>query len=640
MISKMKFINIVGPKSAYERIISKYVMDSEIEFENPMAALRNTKGFTVSNETNPAEDMLKKFTDVFDYAGIDYSGVKHRNDNFSREELDGVINVFDTKIHALKDEIEELEKEIEHNEQLAEALGHVVGSNINLETLGKLNYIHYRFGRLPISSYHKLDTYLKDLPVYFAPMTTENDRVWGIYFVSEQDEENVDRIFASLYFERLYMDGDEIGTPAAVIETLEAEKSAMQQRIRELKKKIDATIAVQKYDLLKAYADIKYVYDMYNIRKHTTNSNNSFCLTGWIPEEEAERLKAESANDSECVLLIDKPETVSHIVPPTRLKNLKIFKPFEEFVRMYGVPNYNEIDPTPFLAIVYTILFGIMFGDVGHGLCLAAIGLIMTALKKGGFLAKLLVPIGLSSTFFGFVYGSVFGMEGEHQLIKPLWFTPFEDSGTMMNTLIYAVIIGVVLILVCMVFNIINGAKQKNLQKIFFSQNGVAGMVFYIMVLYCGISAVSGASNPLWIAGIFIAVSLVMIFLQEPLGKLVSRKKDWMPKEKGGFFVEAFFETFEILLSFVTNTVSFLRVGAFALNHAGMMSVVVMFMYTLGTGGSIAVTVFGNLLVIGLEGLIVGIQVLRLGFYEMFSRFYAGDGREFKPINSENKLGK
>ena len=205
----------------------------------------------------------------------------------------------------------------------------------------------------------------------------------------------------------------------------------------------------------------------------------------------------------------------------------------------------------------------------------------------------------------------------------------------MMQTLIYAVIIGVALILVCMIFNIINGAKQKDLQKIIFSQNGIAGMVFYIMVLYVGVSAVMGTSHPIKIAGILIGVSLVMIFLQEPLGKLAAKKKDWMPKEKGGFFVEAFFETFEILLSFVTNTVSFLRVGAFALNHAGMMSVVVMFMYSLGTGGSIAVTLFGNLLVIGLEGLIVGIQVLRLGFYEMFSRFYSGDGREFKPINSD-----
>ena len=117
------------------------------------------------------------------------------------------------------------------------------------------------------------------------------------------------------------------------------------------------------------------------------------------------------------------------------------------------------------------------------------------------------------------------------------------------------------------------------------------------------------------------------------MGKLLAKQKDWVPKEKGGFLLESFFELFEIVLSFITNTVSFLRVGAFALNHAGMMSVVVMFMLKLNTVGSVAIAIFGNLLVIGLEGLIVGIQVLRLGFYEMFSRFYEGGGREFTPTN-------
>lgn len=300
---------------------------------------------------------------------------------------------------------------------------------------------------------------------------------------------------------------------------------------------------------------------------------------------------------------------------------------------MYGVPNYNEIDPTPFLAVVYTLLFGIMFGDVGHGLCLAAIGLVMILLKKGGFLAKLLVPLGLSSTLFGFMYGSVFGFEGEHALIRPLWYTPFEGSASMMNTLIYSVALGVVIILLCMAFNIVNGIRQKNWQKILFSQNGVAGMVFYALVLFCAISAMQGSGHPMTVAIIFIVISLILMFLQEPLGKLLAKKKDWMPEEKGGFFVEAFFELFEVILSFVTNTVSFLRVGAFALNHAGMMSVVVMFMLQLNPAGSVAIAIFGNLLVIGLEGLIVGIQVLRLGFYEMFSRFYSGDGREFHPAN-------
>lgn len=636
MISKMKFINIIGPDSAFERIVSQYVMGSAIEFENPMIALKSTAGFVPNNQGNPAEDIMKRFTEVFDYAGIDYKSIARRSENFSKDELIDVVNSFDTRIHALKERTGKLELEIKHSQEIVNTLTPVVTSDMHLEALSELEYIKYRFGKMPISGYKKLDSYLKDLPAYFTVMTSDANSVWGIYFVNDNNAERVDRIFATLYFERFSIDGSEEGTPAEIIEKLNERNSKYREEIEQLKNQVNATIRAQETDLLKAYADIKYEYDLYNIRKYTTNSKNSFCLTGWIAADEAEALIASAENDSECMIISDDPDAVRHITPPTKLKNLRIFKPFEEFVRMYGVPNYNELDPTPFLAVVYTLLFGIMFGDVGHGLCLAAIGAVMILLRKGGFLAKLLVPIGLSSIVFGFVYGSFFGLEGEEAIVKPLWFTPFENSGTMMNTLVYAIIIGVALILICMVFNIINGIKQKNWQKILFSQNGVAGMLFYVTVIYCVLSMVSEALHPIRAAVVLILISLALIFLQEPLGRLAARKKNWMPKEKGGFFVEAFFETFEILLSFVTNTVSFLRVGAFALNHAGMMSVVVMFMHQLSPGGSIAVTLFGNALVIGLEGLIVGIQVLRLGFYEMFSRFYDGDGREFKPMNIQN----
>ena len=116
MISKMKFINIVGPKSSFERIVSDYILDSEIEFENPMSALKNTKGFTVNTEGNPAEEILKKFIDVFDYANIDYSGVKRHHDSFTEQELENVIDVFNDKIHSLKEEAESLKSEIKHAE--------------------------------------------------------------------------------------------------------------------------------------------------------------------------------------------------------------------------------------------------------------------------------------------------------------------------------------------------------------------------------------------------------------------------------------------------------------------------------------------------------------------------------------------
>ena len=641
MISKMKFVSIVGKKESFKDIVAKYILDFPIEFENPMNALKNTAGYLPNTEGNPAEGIMKRFEEVFDYANIDYTNVTRYDEGLTSKELEEIVDSFDNEIHSLKGEIETLDEEIKECEKVVKTLSPIVNTNVRLDDLNKLKYLFYRFGRMPLSSYEKYDSYMKShavLPTYFTVLTTDKDFVWGVYFANKRDKERIDRFFATLYFERVRINGSEEGTPAETIEKLNLIIKEDTEKINGLKSKIDATIAAQKDNLLKAYADIKYDYELYSIRKYTTDSEDSFCVTGWMADEDAEKLIKMSEDDSDCLIIIDNPEEVSHITPPTKLRNWRIFRPFEDFVKMYGVPNYNEIDPTPLLAIAYTLLFGIMFGDVGHGLCLFAIGLVMVLLKKGGFLGKLLVPIGLSSTFFGFVYGSTFGFEGEHALIKPLWFTPFEDSTTMMNTLIYAIIIGVAIILICMILNIINGIKQKNVQKIWFSQNGIAGMVFYILVLVSVLGAVSGSKYPMGVAITLIIVSLLIILLQKPLTNLVERIKDRNRevKEKNSL-LEAFFETFEIVLSFVTNTVSFLRVGAFALNHAGMMSVVVMFMLKLSTGPSIAVAIFGNLLVIGLEGLIVGIQVLRLGFYEMFSRFYSGDGREFKPLNTQNK---
>jgi len=123
------------------------------------------------------------------------------------------------------------------------------------------------------------------------------------------------------------------------------------------------------------------------------------------------------------------------------------------------------------------------------------------------------------------------------------------------------------------------------------------------------------------------------LYLCEPLGKLVEGKKDWLPRN-GMFFVENLFEMFEVILSFFTNTISFLRIGAFAIVHVGMMMVVAILSQSGGVGGVI-VQVIGNVLVMVLEGLIVGIQVLRLEYYEMFSRYFSGRGKEFMSLRDK-----
>src|SRR5699024_3541153 len=112
-------------------------------------------------------------------------------------------------------------------------------------------------------------------------------------------------------------------------------------------------------------------------------------------------------------------------------------------------------------------------------------------------------------------------------------------------------------------------------------------------------------------------------------------KKPPFPEGVGGYLSVELFELFEVVLSFFSNTMSFLRVGGFVLSHAGMMAVVFTLSEMVGSAASPVVIVVGNLFVMGMEGLIVGIQVLRLEFYELFSRYFDGDGVPFTPVTAQ-----
>lgn len=323
--------------------------------------------------------------------------------------------------------------------------------------------------------------------------------------------------------------------------------------------------------------------------------------------------------------------------PPIKLKNFFLFRPFEMYVKMYGLPTYGEIDPTAFVAITYAILFGMMFGDVGQGLLLVVGGFLFYRLKKLD-LGAIISLSGVFSILFGFMYGSVFGNEEimEQYGLGPLWVNPLKSEGTM-TLLLTAVAIGVVLILAAMLLNICNLIKTKHYGKMLVDTNGIAGMVFYVTVLAMALSVLTGAFHvAAWIGGTLIAISLLAILFRERLTRMIENKDKFMPAGGIGMYItEAFFELFEILLSFVTNTISFIRIGGFALSHAGMMQVV----YLLAEGANgynPVVIILGNLLVMGIEGLIVGIQVLRLEFYEMFSRFYNGGGKPFMPYKLKN----
>lgn len=304
---------------------------------------------------------------------------------------------------------------------------------------------------------------------------------------------------------------------------------------------------------------------------------------------------------------------------------------------MYGVPNYREFDPTSLVAITYSLLFGAMFGDVGQGLLLLLIGLI--GIVKPRFRAiSLLMPIGFSSMIFGFLYGSIFGFE---EVIPALWLHPMTHMteipffGSLNTVFIVAVAFGMFLIIFTMLLNIFQQLRAGNTWEGLLDKNGVAGLIFYGTVITMLVLYMTG--NPIPATVIFIILLAGSLFAIAFKEKIMGRWASHHTEEAGDGLVMSlltiFFETFETLLTYFSNSISFVRVGAFAISHAAMMSVVLMFAGAT-EGGSInwLVIILGNLFVIGFEGLIVGIQVLRLEFYEIFSHFYHGDGIEFKNI--------
>jgi len=258
-------------------------------------------------------------------------------------------------------------------------------------------------------------------------------------------------------------------------------------------------------------------------------------------------------------------------------------------------------------------------------------------------LAAILAGCGIFSTFFGFMFGSFFGFE---DVIEPVWIRPVSYMATVpfIGKLNYIFIVtvgfGMFLILLLMIFNIINSIKEHDITKALMDINGVAGLVFFGSAVLVIILLMTGNHLPAGIvAAAMFGIPLILFILKEPISRFVEKKAKLLPDGKGMFVVQTIFELFEVLLSYFSNTLSFVRIGAFAVSHASMMEVVLMLAGAEEGTPNWIVIIVGNLFVCGLEGLIVGIQVLRLEYYEMFSRFYRGTGREFKPYRmQENAL--
>lgn len=644
-IEKMSLVNLVGPIDHLNQALETCCQAECFHPELYSQYTGGLEGITLLQEPSPYKPLLKRITDLAANMKCRLYFEDFGRKASSREELEQEVTRLEDEYIKLINERERLSLLVTENEQALTQLKHLRGLKSKFDDIFSCETVSVRFGLLPNESFDKLD-YYEEMPFFFFTFDTDENYHWGFYFVPSVEKDEIDDVFQSLYFQRIRIPDYAHQTPDVAITNISRMLEDYKAELQATEQKLKAFIDESQIYLRQLFSQLQEYSDTFELRKYVLVKQNEFMLVGFVPKRQAEQFASsfDSVDGVECVLRGDDADP--RLTPPVKLKNNWFVKPFEMFVEMYGLPSYGTMDPTSLIAIVYCVLFGMMFGDLGQGLVISLLGVILWRKKKMR-LGPILTRIGLFSAAFGLVYGSVFGLE---DLLDPMYHAlgfaekpvhVFEPQTTTM-LLLLAIAIGVGLIVLAIILNIIQGIKERSWSRAVFSQNGVIGLVLYVSVL--GAVALLmlfniNVLNPVFIL-LAIVLPLLLLFFREPLAKLVSRKKEKDEEKKsfGTIAIEGFFELFENALNYITNTISFVRVGGFILSHAGMMTVVLTLMNMVGGVASPIVFVIGNLFVMGLEGLIVGIQVLRLEYYEIFSRFYDGEGKPFEPAVISYKL--
>ena len=332
-------------------------------------------------------------------------------------------------------------------------------------------------------------------------------------------------------------------------------------------------------------------------------TENFAWVTGWTSDLQDQELR-QALEAAGVRGLLRYPEPPRDKRPPMVMHNPWWARPFELFARLLGTPDQNEADPSRLLALFVPLMFGYMFGDVGQGAVLLAAGL---ALQRRWPASQLLIPAGASSILFGLLFGSVFSRE---DLLPALWLHPFAEP---VIVLVAPLVGGVLILVLGLVLNGIE-ARWRGEARRWWQQEAAT------VLLYLGLVAAFFHSAGLWLA----LAGLVWYFTGS------------LPHAEGAYgrvLAQDAGLLLEHALQLAVNTLSFARVGAFALAHSGLSTAVATLADTADAPVvSGLIMVLGNALIIALEGLVVSIQTTRLVLFEFFIRFLRGEGRGFRPL--------
>lgn len=466
---------------------------------------------------------------------------------------------------------------------------------------------------------------------------------------TKENEEEAERILHTLPFEHRTLINKYPGTIYDVLEEIETDVWENRENEAESRTRMDALKAMLITNLPKWHNALSAVKTTAFALTHYSKYGGEYALSGWVPASRTKEFAEAVSELGDDIFLHELKDNELKEVSkaPTLLNNFSLFKPFEHIVKMYSLPDYDSIDPTPFVAVAFLTMFGIMFGDIGHGSILALAGLTVYMLFRSfareiADIGKIIMLCGLSGVVFGFLFGSIFGDE---EIIHHLWINPMKDINTLLAS---CLLLGMIIMSLGMILNIFSHALRRDYRGAIFNEWGLISLLLYWLLAGLGIAMISEIIiKPDWrIIGPLLGFPVLLLILKPNIYAVLDKIKG--TKKEGSHsghseheetnILESSIEAAVMLLEYITGTLSFLRVAAFALNHAALCTAVYLTAeiiresFTSSPALSMFIIVLGNLMIIALESVIVFIQCLRLNFYEFFSKFFRGEGKEYNPL--------
>jgi len=382
-------------------------------------------------------------------------------------------------------------------------------------------------------------------------------------------------------------------------------------------------------------------------------------LEGFVPTKEIELFRKTTYDFLISSEPVDEEEAKKEDVP-TMFSNPRSVSLFENVTLLSGFPKYNEIDPTPVIAFVFPLFFGIMFSDLGHGIVLVLFGYALTRWFRGSYnyWGQLIMILGSASIVVGFIRGSFFGYQFTSPLGLLIPLPAVLNGGFSIASVSFwieiSIILGTFHLSTGYSLSLLNSIRSREYAKAFLS--GLPTLVLYGSAVPLMLAVIGGGLDvqnlfsmndptPFFkeLLGIIVPISLVVIislpvFLSSIVILVVGRaiisfrndQSRWrLEKSIGAGLVEGLVKSFE----FFVNTLSYVRLGILLILGSLLVSFSISAL-SFGVIGIIA-AFFLNIAVMAIEGFMVYIQDLRLHVYEWFSNFYSGEGIPFEPLISK-----